>query len=590
MDEDGMILKSGKSNAVVTAAQTKVRRSRIAMMCSLVTAVVAFGYGSYRLGTDLETILGESQYRSIEDNFESSLLSAVGDKASSVQALSHHIGFACPYKEIWPNCSLPLDSFEFVSSKMLLATSFKALSFSPLVSEPDVPQFEQFAYDFFAAEGEPDLAQLSFGEGIFARDSAGDVIHDYDASNAKGTRDILVPVFEIGLLADNRGAVMFNIYSEIEWAQAIDHAIGCAGNADACVSVTSVTQIVQVEKIAAASLMMVPLTPYYDKDTVVGVTVAVFFWDSTFVDAIPTSANGIFVVLINTVNGEKHSYEFRYGSIAYLGPGDLSPGDLPDSYKYFLIPQLGNIQYKIKLTSSDKFMSDYRTWAPVISCCVAICIILLTSAVFVFYDSSVKVQNKFNNLLIQSKRTFVTYFSHEIRTPLDTIHLSVKVLSEGLAILQGEVKDIGDTLSPSISKKIEELIDFTLDVEESNDAAVATLNDLINYDKIMLGAMVLNLGKHSVWKIVADAVRPFYVQAHKKEIKIEMDLEPLRKGASASDAEKMYSLVVLADMLRLKQVLRNLVSNALKFTRVGDGVITITGMLFWCLISCVVLY
>jgi hypothetical protein len=48
---------------------------------------------------------------------------------------------------------------------------------------------------FFASEREPDLAQLSFGEGIFTRDSAGDVIHDYDASNAK--------------------------YSEIERAQAI---------------------------------------------------------------------------------------------------------------------------------------------------------------------------------------------------------------------------------------------------------------------------------------------------------------------------------------------------------------------------------
>jgi hypothetical protein len=565
-----------KPTTASTNVQTTVYRYRIAVISCLVATAVACGYGSYRLLSDLETELGESQYQSIATHFETSILNELKSKTSAIQVLSHHVGLACPKKEMWPNCSLPLDAFEYMTSKLISSVDLKAMSFSPLVSGPEVPQFEQFAYDFFASEGEPDLAQLSFGEGIFTRDSAGDVIHDYDASNAKGTRDILVPVFEIGLLADNREAVMFNIYSETNRAQTIDYAVDCAMNAEICVAVTSPIQIVQVEGIRPAALMMVPLTPYLDNGTVVGVTVAVFFWDSTLIAAIPNSASGIFVVLIDTNNNEKYTFEFTFGRISYRGPGDLGPNDVPDSDVYFTLPKLGNIEYKIKMSSSDEFLNEYRTWVPVTACIVAICIILLTSAVFVFYDNSVRTQDELNHVLLNSKRAFVRYISHEIRTPLNTIHLGVKVLNDELTLIFDEVKTLGDKIGTNISEKLADLIDFTMDIDESNDSAVAILNDLINYDKIVVGAMMLSVGEHSVWNIIADAIRPFHIQAYKNQIKIIMDLEVSRMNMDVSEVDSMNELVVFGDISKLKQVFRNLLSNALKFSRNG-GVITVTG-------------
>ena len=195
---------------------------------------------------------------------------------------------------------------------------------------------------------------------------------------------------------------------------------------------------------------------------------------------------------------------------------------------------------------------------------------------FIFYDKAVATQQKMNTAILSAKRDFVRFVSHEIRTPLNTIHLGVKVLHEELADILSILKK--REAKTVLTNKIEQLIDFTLDIDESNDCAVGVLNDLINYDKIVTGALSMKLEEHNVWSLIADAARPLQVHAYKKRINMSLNLQTSHPDLAVDSIEYMKSLVVFADELKIKHVLRSIISNALKFTG-EEGKVQISGMI-----------
>ena len=69
-----------------------------------------------------------------------------------------------------------------------------------------------------------------------------------------------------------------------------------------------------------------------------------------------------------------------------------------------------------------------------------------------------------------------------------------------------------------MGSNIESMIDFVMDIEESNENAVRVLNDLINYNKILVWSLSMDIGNHEVVQLITDTVRPFNVQAYKRKI------------------------------------------------------------------------
>lgn len=123
------------------------------------------------------------------------------------------------------------------------------------------------------------------------------------------------------------------------------------------------------------------------------------------------------------------------------------------------------------------------------------------------------------------------------------------------------------SLSPSrIKTQLEDWISLVHDIVESVNAAIAVLNDLIDYDKIDSGTMSLQLEPLPVWRFVETSIHPFIVPARTKDI--DMDIQWIQPTNVAEEK----SLLVLADRVKLSQVFRNLVSNALKFTCSGGHV------------------
>jgi signal transduction histidine kinase len=117
------------------------------------------------------------------------------------------------------------------------------------------------------------------------------------------------------------------------------------------------------------------------------------------------------------------------------------------------------------------------------------------------------------------------------------------------------------------------------EIVESSESAVEVLNDLLNYDKIEVGTLKLEFGVFPVCALVEKTVAAMQVQAQQKGITIELHhLAPILSsaitlGSSCSELEECREpRVVIGDLVRMRQVLRNLISNALKFTPDGGSV------------------
>src|ERR1700678_3897881 len=89
------------------------------------------------------------------------------------------------------------------------------------------------------------------------------------------------------------------------------------------------------------------------------------------------------------------------------------------------------------------------------------------------------------------------------------------------------------------------------------------INDLLDFSKIEAGKLVLDVADFSLRAVVGDTLRALAVRAHTKGLELIYDVQPEVPDALAGDAG------------RLRQVLLNLVGNAIKFTDAGEVIVRV---------------
>lgn len=140
-----------------------------------------------------------------------------------------------------------------------------------------------------------------------------------------------------------------------------------------------------------------------------------------------------------------------------------------------------------------------------------------------------------------AKTRFVANMSHEIRTPLNGI-IGISTLFKSTP-LSSDQKDLLKTL------------------ESSSKLLLSILNNVLDFTKIEEHKLSINLAPMSVEETVQDTLEIFKSQAEAKNVKI---------NANISDSLGL----VKGDVVVLRQVLANLMGNAVKFTEQGSVIIS----------------
>jgi signal transduction histidine kinase len=209
---------------------------------------------------------------------------------------------------------------------------------------------------------------------------------------------------------------------------------------------------------------------------------------------------------------------------------------------------------------------------------------------FFLYDYFVRKEFHAKQELLAAKRSFIKFVSHEVRTPLNAVSMGLTVIQAEMAQSIGyksptdlqsvvDKSDKATALATTKQKTVEssavmEWFELSQEIVRNTTSAVDILSDVLNYDKIESGTLSLELERIAIWQVVEDAVKEFSLAATKKRIDLQLRFSDNQEGVSfpsRSDLSKeMQDCKVIGDIVRITQVLRNLVSNALKFTP-ADG-------------------
>jgi signal transduction histidine kinase/CheY-like chemotaxis protein len=158
------------------------------------------------------------------------------------------------------------------------------------------------------------------------------------------------------------------------------------------------------------------------------------------------------------------------------------------------------------------------------------------------------LEDKASQLALSSKykSEFLANMSHELRTPLNSMLILSRLLAENEDGLLTQRQ-----------------VEFAQTIHSAGNDLLSLINDILDLSKVEAGRMELDLAPIALSDIREDAERAFRPVAEQNGLEFTVELDPELPSAIVSDDQ------------RLKQILKNLLSNAFKFTHEGGVTLSI---------------
>jgi hypothetical protein len=239
-------------------------------------------------------------------------------------------------------------------------------------------------------------------------------------------------------------------------------------------------------------------------------------------------------------------------------------------------------QYRITIYPTASFCEYYHSSGPVLVLVGLVCMMFITGVLFGMYDYFMKSESLLRKFLLESKRLFVRFISHELRTPLNAVSLGLSLVETDLNSLISHPK-YSSSLHPEVAEQLKFCVQSIRDANDNTNTAIVVLNDMLQYDKIESNSLQCECIETNIWDIIRHACHELSLQAKATHVsltmKLQVDLpesdESWRMNADGTYA-RLKGAVVVGDPIKLGQVIRNLISNALKFSPPG-GEVTVNG-------------
>ena len=154
-------------------------------------------------------------------------------------------------------------------------------------------------------------------------------------------------------------------------------------------------------------------------------------------------------------------------------------------------------------------------------------------------------QRKEVEQIARSKDTFFANMSHEIRTPINTIiGLNEMILRE----------DISD-----------EIAENAINIQNASKMLLTTINDILDLSKLESGKMDIVPTQYEISSMFSDLVNLIWIRAHQKNLEFKVDIDP------------EIPSMLYGDEVRIKQVVTNMLTNAVKYTDSGSVTLSAKG-------------
>ena len=200
---------------------------------------------------------------------------------------------------------------------------------------------------------------------------------------------------------------------------------------------------------------------------------------------------------------------------------------------------LGGVYFGPKAEWSDPLLQpvmDFAAW-----CTILILSWRLTHHAYVIEadERRLRLQREIDERSLAMRAAALTCTSHEVRTPLAGILSFTEML-----------------LDESPGKLTDVQRDFITEIERCGQYLLTLVNDILDYAKVQAGQTKLATEIVALNELVEQCIAMVQPKAVKQQIKLAMQIDP-----AAGE--------IVADPIRLKQIILNLVSNAVKYSPAG---------------------
>ncbi|CAB9529218.1 Sensor protein kinase WalK (Fragment) [Seminavis robusta] len=578
---------------------------RVLFVTSIIFAIFICSLVSYLIIRDLEYEVGHQTYESVAASALKAAREITLRKYQAAKVMESVLSFAFPDAEMWPYVGL--NGYFHTSREVAALASTGSMGMSVFVQPPEAAAFESFIQEHFDQQGYPPDAGLSdFGFGIYTRDPDSPFADGRvpsrtgnDTSDGGSPYTILAPIMDHSMW--NTNALMYDVHST---DTAVDALFECTEhatqNSDFLATMTDAPTAPQkpactvstgfkklISRPDLATLVDQPIYPANDPTTVVGFVGTSIQWIEVLDQIVPDFFDTLVAVI--STDSQWHSntdfgtvtYIIRHGHAVFLGEGDQHDRRFDSSARSIVLNDVAGAtkSVHVTLTVYPNSFDQFATKSPLAVSLGFAAVIAICTVIFFVYDFLMQSDINERKVVLEMKRRFVRFISHEIRTPLNTVCMGLELLESEL----GPHRDRNVTpeassssLAPESSSgaSVDYWYDITRDIQENASSAVGILNELLKYDKIETGNLELEIGQVLMWDLVAKVVSQFRLQAVNKEVDLSFTVTDNHSDRDPEVGEGMVSeslreLVVVGDPMRLSEVVRNVISNALKFTPIG---------------------